>query len=86
MRLYETEMTVGRAASAAKSIAQQEPPEAEEIPEPDGDGWQLVSIVPVLFNEPYLQYFWQRQIDDESEDVDSDLPMSPNPDITLSGQ
>ena len=86
MHLYETEMTVGRAALAAKGIAQQEPPEAQEIPEPDGDGWQLVSIIPVLFNEPYLQYFWQRQIDEEDEDVASDARMSPNADITLSGQ
>ena len=82
MATFETEMTVGRAAASSRTIAQQEPPEPEEIPVPDGEGWQLISVIPVLYNEPYLQYFWQRDLDDD-DDESGDGEMSPNVDINL---
>ena len=72
MAMFETEMTVGKAACPARGIAQHQAPEPEDIPYPEGDGWCLVSILPVPFNEPFLQYFWQRDI--ESEDEESSRP------------
>ncbi len=85
MAMFETEMTVGKAACSARGIAQHEAPEPEEIPYPEGEGWCLVSILPVPFNEPFLQYFWQRDIESEDEPNEG-AATNPNVNIQLSGQ
>jgi len=34
-----------------------------DLPQPEGDGWQLIQIIPVHNNTRFLQYFWEREID-----------------------
>lgn len=83
-QVFETEMTVGRAVSCGRGLSQHEIPEPEEIPYPDGEGWQLVSVLAVSFNEPFLQYFWQRQLESDEQDAFAD-DQQPNVNVSLTG-
>jgi hypothetical protein len=34
-----------------------------DLPQPEGEGWQLKQIIPVHNNTRFLQYFWEREVD-----------------------
>jgi len=58
---FETIMTLGQSAVVGMENQYQLDDYYQELPRPDGEGWELLQILPVHNNKRFLQYFWQRK-------------------------
>ena len=60
--MYEQTSTVGLRADMAPDFDNDGiKPDVNPIPKPDGEGWSLISVLPLEKEPSYLQYFWQRK-------------------------
>ena len=70
-KVYESMMTVGPAVVIGLNEHPDTTSYQSELPQPDGPGWQLKQVIPVHNNPKYLQYFWQRELEQKPQQ-DSD--------------
>lgn len=70
-KVYQSMMTVGPAVVIATNEQPDTASYQSELPEPSGSGWLLKQVIPVHNNPKYLQYFWQRELENEQQQ-DSD--------------
>lgn len=85
-KVYQSMMTLGPAFTVSASEQPDTNSYITELPEPSGSGWLLKQVIPVHNNPKYLQYFWQRELVEESEQSkDSNQAQFRTSKITLGG-
>ena len=60
---FETETTVGKSAFIDKNGQVN----INAIPRPNGVGWKLIQVINLAPKENVLQFFWQKEKEDESQ-------------------
>lgn len=60
---YEQLLTLGMSPDVLSGRLTELEHQEFSVPVPDGDGWQLLCVIPHSGNQNVLQYFWQRGIE-----------------------
>jgi hypothetical protein len=65
---FETLMTLGPCAEVRLDQHIECEDFERELPRPEGEGWMLKFILPIHNNPRFIQYFWERRVEDEDDD------------------
>ena len=68
---FESKMTIAAGFCINRTNDIDEEFESFDLPQPEGYGWQLKQVLPVHNNTRFLQYFWEREIENEDSHEDS---------------
>jgi len=64
MKDFEAKMTLSAGISVNRNNEISDELSTYDLPRPEGIGWQLKQVIPVHNNHRFLQFFWERDVED----------------------